>query len=267
MDTAVVTGAGRGLGLAIVRQLARRGHAVLVTDLDGEAAARAAGELGGSAWSTPLDVRDPEACRAVARSAAGRGRLAVWVNNAGLLFSGPAWEHSDAEVEQTVAVNLLGAVNGTRAALAEMRSGGRILNVASLSALGPVPGLVLYGATKHALLAFGDALAGDLRSAGREIEVRTLCPDVIDTPMVRDQVESPEAAILWSGPDLLSADEVAARAMELLEGARTRAVVPAWRGVLLRTFELFPRLAVRALPLFRRMGERNRRRWRARVGA
>jgi len=117
---------------------------------------------------------------------------------------------------------------------------------------------------KHAVLAFGSGLAGDLAAAGRAIEVRTLCPDAIDTRMVREQVESPEAAIPWSAPTLLSTDEVADRALELLEGRRQRAVVPAWRGALLPAFDLFPGLAVRALPLFRGIGERNRRRWRAR---
>jgi len=77
---------------------------------------------------------------------------------------------------------------------------GRILAVASLSALGLAPGLAVYAATKHAVLAFGTSLAGDLYAAGGRIEVRTLCPDVIDTRMVRDQVDSPDAAILWRVP-------------------------------------------------------------------
>jgi NAD(P)-dependent dehydrogenase (short-subunit alcohol dehydrogenase family) len=264
---AVVTGAGRGLGREIARRLAALGYAVLVTDVDAAAADRTAADMGGvAAWAARLDVRDPEACRAVAREAASVGPLAVWVNNAGVSFAAPAWEHSDEDVALAIAVNLGGVVNGTRAALGVMGDGARLLNVASLSALGPVPGLALYGATKHAVLAFGDALVGDLSAAGRDIEVRTLCPDVIDTQMVRAQVDSPEAAILWSGGRLLSADEVADRAIELLEGRRHRAIVPAWRGTLLRAFDLSPALAARGVPLFRRLGERNRRRWRERVG-
>jgi len=266
MDTAVVTGAGRGLGRAIAHRLVGRVQTMLVADLDERAAEGVASELGGAGVPATLDVRDAEACRAVAREATASGRLTVWVNNAGVSFAGPAWAQSDEEVELTVQVNLLGVVNGTRAALGEMGDGGRILNVASLSALGPVPGLALYSATKHAVRAYGDGLAGDLRAAGRAVEVRTLCPDAIDTRMVREQLESPEAAILWSAPTLLSVDEVAERAVELLDGDRRQAVVPAWRGALLRAFDLSPGLAVRALPLFRRLGERNRRRWREREG-
>ena len=263
----MVTGAGRGLGLAIAQRLAARGLAVLITDLDIEAAEAAARSLGEPAWSTALDVRDPHACREVARKAAARGRLSVWVNNAGVLFSGPAWKNADAEVELTVAVNLLGVVHGSRAALGEMPDGGRILNVASLSAFGVAPGLAVYGATKHAVLAFATSLAADLHAAGRRIEVRTLCPDVIDTRMVRDQLESPEAAILWSGPAPLAVDDVADRALTLLDGRRTRAIMPAWRGELLRLLYRFPRLALPGLSLLGRIGTWRRTRWRRRVGA
>ncbi|CAA9490653.1 MAG: 3-oxoacyl-[acyl-carrier protein] reductase [uncultured Solirubrobacterales bacterium] len=267
MRTAVVTGGGRGLGLAIAQRLAARGLAVLVTDLDAEAADRAARSLGTPAWSAGLDVRDPEACRAVAREAGTRGELSVWVNNAGVLFSGRAWELSDAEVELTVAVNLMGVVYGSRAALERMADGGRILNVASLSALGLAPGLAVYAASKHAVLAFGTSLAADLHVAGRRIEVRTLCPDVIDTQMVRDQIDTPEAAILWSGPAPLAVDDVADRALALLASRRQRAVVPAWRGELLRLLYRFPRFALPALSVLAGLGRGRRDRWRRQAGA
>ncbi len=77
---AVVTGAGRGFGRAIALRLARRGYVVAATDVDADAAAETAEEAGG--FSMELDVRDPEAHRRVAREAAGRGPLEVWVNNA-----------------------------------------------------------------------------------------------------------------------------------------------------------------------------------------
>src|SRR4051812_3399084 len=96
MGVAVVTGAGRGLGLEIARALSRRGLVVNVTDVDGAAAERAAGEISATAWGSQLDVRDAEACRLTARAAAERGPLAVWVNNAGVLVTGHVWEHDEA---------------------------------------------------------------------------------------------------------------------------------------------------------------------------
>src|SRR5690242_1026215 len=94
---AVVTGAARGLGFEIARRLAERGLAVNVADLDEAGAHAAAQKLGGAAWGSGLDVTDPEACRTAAQQAAERGGLAVWVNNAGILKTGPSWSHTASE--------------------------------------------------------------------------------------------------------------------------------------------------------------------------
>jgi NAD(P)-dependent dehydrogenase (short-subunit alcohol dehydrogenase family) len=96
--TAVVTGAGRGIGLAIARQLAAAGHRVLLTDIDADAAKHAAVEIGSGAWSTQQDVRDPSGHRDIAAQASSEGRLAVWVNNAGILIAGDSWTHTDQEL-------------------------------------------------------------------------------------------------------------------------------------------------------------------------
>src|SRR5918995_4666204 len=111
---AVVTGAGRGFGREIAKQLAGRGYDVLATDLDGEAAAATAEAIGG--FSMQVDVRDPEAHRRAARAAIARGPLEVWVNNAGVLRTRKAWDHSDDEVRLEVDVNLYGVIWGSRAA-------------------------------------------------------------------------------------------------------------------------------------------------------
>jgi len=263
METAVVTGAARGLGREICARLADRGLAVVAADIDGQAATGAAEEIGRGARGVALDVRDPAACRAVAAEASGTGRLAVWVNNAGVSRSERVWDHPDPDVELVVATNLLGVVHGCRAAIEVMRSsgGGRILNVASMSSHVPAPGLAVYGATKQGVLAFSIALQAELRDAEIPIEVRSVCPDPIDTAMVREQVDSPEAAILWTARRVLSAAEVADRAVELLYGERLYGSVPPWRAAALRLLSLAPRLAVRLLPALKRLGARNRRRW------
>jgi NAD(P)-dependent dehydrogenase (short-subunit alcohol dehydrogenase family) len=262
VDSAVVTGAGRGLGRAIAARLAHRGLAVTATDVNAEGAVRTAEEIGSGATSTRLDVRDAEGCRRVAAEAAQRGRLAVWVNNAGILRTEPAWEQADATVEQIVQVNLLGVINGCRAALPHMRSGGgRILNIASLSSLGAAPGLAVYGATKHGVLAYSISLQAELQDAGIPVEVRAICPDAIETDMVRERAQDPEASLIFSGA-LLTADEVADRAIRLLYGKSILVTVPRARGALARAIYLVPRAGLRLLPAFKKLGERNRERWR-----
>jgi len=218
---AVLTGGGRGFGREIARRLAHRGYAVLVTDVDAASADETAREIGGGAWSRPLDVRDPDAHRATAAEASERGRLAVWVNNAGVLRTEKAWEHSDADVRLIVETNVLGVMWGSRAAIATMRSSlvgdEHVINLASMSAFGPVPGLTVYASSKHAVLGFTTSLQGDLRSAGLPIRVHAVCPDGADTPMVQEHSGDREAAIIWSGSRLLTAQEVAERAVSLLD--------------------------------------------------
>lgn len=264
MDVAVVTGAGRGLGEAIAGRLAGRGLAVLATDIDGESAAATAKKLGGGSWSAVHDVRDPAASRRIAAEATARGRLAVWVNNAGVLRTAHVWDHPDADVELLANVNFLGVVHGSRAAVEAMRGspgGGRILNLGSLSSLGPVPNLAVYGATKHAVLAFSFSLQGELDEVGLPIEVRCLCPDTTDTRMVRDVAGEEEATVLWSAPRILEVEEVAEDAIELLYGRRLKAVKPTYRGLVARTLMFAPRPGMRVLRGMNRLAAVKRRRW------
>jgi len=262
---AVVTGAGRGFGRAIALRLARRGHTVLATDVDAEGAAETAKACGG--FSMELDVRDPEAHRAAARAAAERGPLEVWVNNAGVMRSGYAWEHSDDDVRLTCDVDLMGVIWGSLAAVDAMRAGSgdrHIVNIASLAALGPVPGLTMYAAAKHGVLGFTGSLQGDLLDAGIPITVHALCPDAADTPLLREHDHAPAAAINWSGPRLLTADEVAEHAVALLDSKKLVRVVPAWRGWGARAMSMAGRQALRAAPILRKQGDRHRVAFRSR---
>jgi NAD(P)-dependent dehydrogenase (short-subunit alcohol dehydrogenase family) len=256
----VVTGAGRGFGRSIAQRLAGRGLEVLATDVDEEGAAATAKSVGG--FSMQLDVRDPEAHRAVASAAAERGPVEVWVNNAGVMRPGRAWEQSDDEVRLSCDVNLLGVIWGSLAAVDVMRAnraGNRhIINVGSLASLGPVPGLALYAATKHGVLGFTGSLQGDLLDAGIPITVHALCPDAADTQLLHEHDDDPAAAINWSGPRLLTPDEVADHTVALLDSKRLVRVIPSWRGWGARGLAIAGRSGLRAGPLLRRRGARHR---------
>jgi NAD(P)-dependent dehydrogenase (short-subunit alcohol dehydrogenase family) len=265
---ALVTGAGRGLGLEIARALAARGLAVHVTDVDGESAEAAARALGEPAFASALDVRDEEACRAAAAATAQRaGSLDVWVNNAGVLKTGFVWEH-DAETRRLLfEVNALGTVNGTLAALELMREQGRghVINIVSLAGLGAPPGEALYGATKHGAIGFSLGTLADLRRAGlRDIHVSAVCPDGIWTPMLEDKLDDPSAAPSFSGT-LLRAADVAPKVAGLLDRPRPVLAIPRWRGALVRLFDAFPGVAARAIPLFMADARRRQRRWKRRI--
>ena len=256
-----MTGAGRGIGREIARCLVARGYFVVVGDVDLETALETAALLGERALAIELDVREPWAHKEAAAAAAERGTLRAWFNNAGILRTRKAWEHSDDEVRQIVRVNVLGVIFGARAAVEAMRAtgGGHIVNMASLSSLSPAPGLAVYGATKHAVLGFTVSLQGDLENAGIPIRVHAVCPDAVDTGMVRERQAEPESAIIFSAPRLLQASEVAERAVSLLDTTKVVQVIPRSRGWLARVMAAFPRAGLRLVRLFRLIGERNRR--------
>ena len=268
VPAALVTGAARGLGLEIARALGARGLTVHLTDVDAGGVEAAAAGLAGDVFASSLDVRDAEACRAAAQATADRaGSLDVWVNNAGVLVTGHVWEHSVEQERLLFEVNTLGVVNGTKAALEQMRPAGHghVINVVSLAGLGVPPGEALYAATKHAALAYSLGTAADLRRDGlREIHVSAVCPDGIWTPMIAGKLDDPDAAPSFSGT-LLRAEEVALRVAALLDRPRPVMVIPRWRGAFARMFSMFPRAAERAHPVFMADARRRQRRWKKRI--
>ena len=270
MGTAVVTGAGSGLGRAIALELAERGFLVHATDLDPDAAARTADEIGAGARSAGLDVRDEAACRALAVEAATRGgTLDLWVNNAGVLITGPAWAQDEVARRTMLEVNALGTMNGTVAALEPMVAGGHghVINVISLAGIVAAPGEVAYSASKHAAMAFTLGTLFDLRRAGIEgVTLSAVCPDGIWTPMLEDKLDDLEAAGSFSGR-LLTAGKVAAEVGKLTERPRPILILPRWRGPLLRLFDLFPRLGLRLLPWVMRDARRKQRRYKRLIEA
>lgn len=260
MKIAIVTGAGKGLGREIAAGLAKKGFAVLATDIDPESAALTAHQVGGGAWSMGQDVRDPESHRAIARAANARGALELWVNNAGVLYTGNAWDHSDDVVRQMVEVNVLGTMFGARAAIEAMRAkGGHIINIASMSALTPVPGLAVYGATKHAALGLTVSLAGDVDRAALPIKMSAVCPDAIDTDMIRNVRGSKEAGLVFASPQLLSVEEVAGVVLEMVDKPKLAVSVPRSRAALAHVLRPFPAFGLQALKPFHWFGERQRR--------
>jgi NAD(P)-dependent dehydrogenase (short-subunit alcohol dehydrogenase family) len=258
------------LGFQVARRLAFRGHTVHVTDLDGEGAAGAAAELGQAAFGSALDVRDEAACRAAAALTVERaGSLEIWVNNAGVLLTGPAWRQDPDTRRLMLDVNAHGTINGTLAALDVMRSAGRghILNVISLAGLAAAPGETIYGASKHAAIAFSLGTLADLRLEGvRGIYISCFCPDGIWTPMLHDKLDDRQAAASFTGV-LLLPEQAAERAVHLLDHPRPVLTIPRWRGAFLRVGDVWPRFALAITPAVLAAGRWQQRRFKRKVAS
>jgi NAD(P)-dependent dehydrogenase (short-subunit alcohol dehydrogenase family) len=258
MDSAVVTGGARGIGRGVAERLVGAGYAVVLTDRDADAVRRTALEIGAVAALTQ-DVRDEESHGAVAAEAARHGRLAVWVNNAGVGYDGTLVELSSPHVDHLVDVNLKGVLWGMRAALRAFGSaGGDVVNVASLSGLGPVPGLAVYAATKAAVVSVTTSAALE---APDGVRVHAVCPDGVDTALVAAmRPEGAARALVHSSGRLRSVEEAAELVVSVIGRRRVLVSQPRWRGAVVRVGALLPSVSRGAFVVFEAAGRRAMRR-------
>jgi len=185
--TALVTGAARGIGLAICRRLAAEGARVALVDLDGAAVAAAAKELGEAALALTADVtQTADVERAVAAAHARWRRLDVVVNNAGITGGSKlTWELTDEDWHRVIACDLTSVFLVSRAAVKLMlgQGSGRIINIASIAGKEGNPTLAPYSTAKAGVIGFTKALAKEVATRG--ILVNAVAPAVIGTDMVR----------------------------------------------------------------------------------
>ncbi len=171
--TALVTGAGRGIGLATARRLVREGCPVTLWDLDQSALEEARRELeamGGTVFTHACDVTDRDAVARLAGAAVEEmGRVDILVNNAGVLFGGNFLDQPEEKWEKTIDVNLTSLIYTIRAFLPAMheRDSGHIVNVSSAAGTLGVSGLAVYAATKWAVWGLTESLRHESLNAGK----------------------------------------------------------------------------------------------------
>lgn len=183
---AVITGAGSGFGEGMAKRFAEEGARVVVADLNGEAAARVAGEIGASAVAVTADVTvraDVE--RMVKAASEGFGRLDILINNAGYSHRNKSLlDVSEDEFDRILAVNAKAIYLSTLAVvpIMEAQGGGVILTTASTAGLRPRPGLTWYNASKGWAITASKSMAVEL--APKNIRVNALCPVAGETGML-----------------------------------------------------------------------------------
>jgi NAD(P)-dependent dehydrogenase (short-subunit alcohol dehydrogenase family) len=204
--TAIVTGAGRGIGRATALQLARMGAAVVVNDLgttvdgtgrDASVAATVVGEIeaaGGRAMANGTSVTEFDGVeRMVADAIARFGAVDIVVNNAGMSWSAPIWETDPEVFDRVSGSHAKGTFNTIRCAAPGMRARGwgRIVNLVSRAGLVGIPGSAAYAAGKGAVFALTNVAARDLASSG--VTVNAVNPGSTGTRMVLGAVERAKA--------------------------------------------------------------------------
>ena len=212
--SALVTGAGNGIGAAVARALADAGAAVLVSDLDPTSAAVVAAEIvarGGRAQSCALDVRDEEQARHAAGQAAALagGTLHIVVNNAGAISPAMFSKMTGEQFDLVMSIHVRGTFTVSQAALAYLPDDGtgRIINVTSAAGLVGTIGQVNYSAAKAAVVGLTKSLAKEL--ARRQITVNALAPLAATTMTETVRTDEKLAALTlariplgrWAQPD------------------------------------------------------------------
>jgi 3-oxoacyl-[acyl-carrier protein] reductase len=190
--TALVTGAARGIGLAIASRLAADGARVALLDLDGAAADAAAKKVGGGAIALGADVtKASEVESAVSRVVQEWGRLDILVNNAGITGrSFPIWELTEEDWRRVIDADLTSVFLCCRAAVKVMlrQGSGRIINIASIAGKEGNPTLVPYSAAKAGVIGLTKALAKEVCTRG--ILVHAIAPAVIGTELLQQMEKS-----------------------------------------------------------------------------
>jgi len=183
---AAITGAARGIGKATAQAFLRQGMRVAIGDVDLAAAEQTAAELGQRTIALPLDVTERESfARFLDEVEKQLGPLDVLVNNAGIMPLGRFVDEDDITARRIIDINLHGVILGMKLGLERMvaRNHGHIVNIASQAGKFGAPGGATYSATKHAVVGLTEAVRGELRLMGADVDLSYVMPFVVNTEL------------------------------------------------------------------------------------
>jgi NAD(P)-dependent dehydrogenase (short-subunit alcohol dehydrogenase family) len=185
-QVALITGGARGIGKATAQAFAAEGMRVAIGDLDATLAEETASGIGRGAVGLALDVTSRASFEAFVTSAEERlGPVDVLVNNAGIMALGRFMDEDDATAARQIDINLHGVITGMKIGLSRMapRGRGHIVNIASQAGKYGAPGGATYSATKHAVVGLTEAVRGELRLDGLDIDLSYVMPYVVNTEL------------------------------------------------------------------------------------
>lgn len=204
-DTAVITGAASGFGFELASLCAQRGMNVVLADVQADALQRAEQALKGSGAPLlpfQLDVSKAAEVEAMGRATVERfGAPHLVFNNAGVGAGGLIWEHTAADWEWVLGVNVMGVAHGVRvftpmmleAARRDPGYEGHIVNTASMAGLVNPPNMGVYNVSKHAVVSLSETLYQDLSLVTDQVHAHVLCPFFVPTGIHKSERNRPEA--------------------------------------------------------------------------
>ena len=210
---AVVTGAASGIGRALAERFGAEGMKVVLADIEANALARAEEELraqGAIVLAVRTDVRQASEVEALAEKAlATFGGVHILCNNAGVAVFKSCWEHTLADWEWVLGVNLWGVIHGVRTFVPIMLgqgTEGHIVNTASLAGLITTAWMGSYFVSKHGVVALSEDLARELAQIGAPIKVSVLCPGDVHTNIMSSNRNRPSTMANLEGDNTVRAE-------------------------------------------------------------
>lgn len=258
-----VTGAANGIGKCVAQTLYDQGHSIVMTDIDLDKMRLYTSQ---QQWTMDrvlveyLDVAQPQQWQQVIEKTLTRfGRIDVALNIAGVIRAAFITDLSPTDVDFMVDINLKGVMYGTKYMSDVMlhQGSGQIVNVASLAGIAPIVGLPIYSATKFGVRAFSIAVAHELRAKG--VFVSVVCPDLVNTQMLTQQLDHEAANLTFSGERVLSVQEITRVILDrAIAQKQVEVLYPRYRGFLGKLGNFFPQLAPIIAKVLEKKGQKKR---------
>lgn len=245
--TVLITGAANGIGKKIAETLYLNGCKVVVSDIQKDTL----NDLYRTYDATrtfiyPMDVTKAEDWENICQQTIERfGSIDILLNVAGIIEPGYIHETSVQKIDRQIDINLKGTIYGVHYVsqyMAKHRRG-HIINISSMAGLAPIPGLNIYTASKFGVRGFSLAVAQEL--AEYNVYVSVLCPDAVKTNMLDYQKDKKEAAMTFSGNQILTVEALSKAIISLIEKPRFELWLPVSRGILASVGALFPKIATK----------------------
>ncbi len=241
--TVFITGSANGIGKHLSDVFYNQGHNVVATDFLIEKLNDQTKD-----WNTAtclvekLNVTDIENWQSVVQKAIQKfGKIDILLNVAGVITPGFVSDFDLKDIDYHIDINVKGVMYGTKIVADEMLklSSGHIINFASLAGVAPIHGIALYSASKYAVRGFSLAIRPELRAKG--IDVSVICPDLVDTNMLTQQLNHKAAALTFSGNNILTVNDIEKVVLKnALQKKQVEILVPLSRGLTAKLGNLFP---------------------------
>ncbi len=257
---AIVTGAGSGIGKAIIKMFADEGAKVVLAGLTEEKIVKYSNELkskGVDAIAVQTDVRKLEMVKnLIGKTMQKHGRIDIMINNAGIILPADIDASDYTDIDRQIQTNLYGIVYGTKEVIPIMKKQGfgHIVNTSSLAGVVPEPSSAIYSATKFAIRGFDLAVRLELMDTG--VSISTLLPDSVETPQL--QYEATHNGSPMSFLDKPQTPEAVAQAVKnaILKN-RVEVYVPNSQGIVARIALMWPWILPMVWPMLRKTGKKN----------